>query len=169
MASRLRTSIAPAGCLGQDIEELLDVGQEVLPLLPPDAKASLMAIARRQVGMWLLRFLLATSSILIVQYYLQRLLDDSALALLIDSSWTCLDLYGSNVTDSGVQQALANTPQLLLLDLSGCKVSQQTIRKLGSWCPQLQVLRIGWSIAFVLAFIQLGLLLCTLQCCLFRY
>ena len=87
---------------------------------------------------------------------MQKLLDDSALAVLIDSSWTCLDLYGSNVSDSGVQQALGNTPQLLLLDLSGCKVSQQTIGKLGSWCPQLQVLRIGSSVAFVLAFIQLG-------------
>lgn len=154
-----------------------------------------MAIARRQVGLFLLhsqlfcqyyaaaskindvflacgchRSLLATSSIQIIQYGLQGLLDDSALALLIDSSWTCLDLYGSNVTDSGVQVALANTPQLLLLDVSGCKVSQHTIRKLGSWCPQLQVLRIGWSIAFVLAsFNELGYLLHSLPCCLFRY
>ena len=39
-----------AGCLGQYIEELLLCGQEVLPLLPPDAKACLMAIARRRVS-----------------------------------------------------------------------------------------------------------------------
>ena len=38
-----------AGCLGQYIEELLLCGAEVLPSLPPDAKASLLAIARRQV------------------------------------------------------------------------------------------------------------------------
>jgi len=38
-----------AGYLGQYIEELLLYGAEVLPFLPPDAKASLLAIARRQV------------------------------------------------------------------------------------------------------------------------
>jgi len=38
-----------AGYLGQYIEELLLCGAEVLPFLPPDAKASLLAIARRQV------------------------------------------------------------------------------------------------------------------------
>lgn len=52
--SKLRSSVAPAGCLGQYIEELLEAGQEVLPLLPPDAKASLLAIARRQVSLQLL-------------------------------------------------------------------------------------------------------------------
>ena len=71
--------------------------------------------------------------------------------MLTDGSWTCLDLHGSNVTDSGVQKALASTPELLLLDLTGCKVSHQTIRMLGSWCPQLQVLRIGWFVVFVSA------------------
>ena len=76
-------------------------------------------------------------------------MNDPALEALTDSSWTCLDLYSSNVTDSGVQKALASTPQLLLLDLTGCKVSLQTIRMLGSWCPQLQVLRIGWSVVFM--------------------
>ena len=38
-----------AGYLGQYVEELLLCGAEVLPFLPPDAKASLLAIARRQV------------------------------------------------------------------------------------------------------------------------
>lgn len=47
-------STAAAGCLGQYIEELLEVGKEVLPMLPPDAKASLLAIARRQVCLLLL-------------------------------------------------------------------------------------------------------------------
>lgn len=85
-----------------------------------------------------------------VQSCLQRLIDDSALDLLTDSSWTCLDLSDSIITDSAVQTALGRTPQLLSLDLTGCKVSQQTIRLLGSWCPQLQVLRIGWFVVCML-------------------
>ena len=56
--SRLGSIVASAGCLGQYIQELLEVGQEVLPLLPPDAKASLLAIARRQVSLQL-RFVIA--------------------------------------------------------------------------------------------------------------
>ncbi|KAL0052743.1 hypothetical protein WJX82_006893 [Trebouxia sp. C0006] len=108
------------GYLGQYVEELLLCGAEVLPFLPPDAKASLLAIARRQ-----------------------GLLTDPALAMLVDSSWTSLDISESCVTDAGLQTALQTTPHLLSLDLTGCIVSQRTVRSLGSWCDQLQVLRIG--------------------------
>ncbi|KAL0036758.1 hypothetical protein WJX79_008838 [Trebouxia sp. C0005] len=108
------------GYLGQYIEELLLCGAEVLPFLPPDAKASLLAIARRQ-----------------------GLLTDAALAMLVDSSWTSLDISESCVTDAGLQTALQTTPHLSSLDLTGCIVSLKTVRTLGSWCDQLQVLRIG--------------------------
>ena len=73
----------------------------------------------------------------------QGLLTDAALAMLVDSSWTSLDISGSCVTDAGLQTALQTTPHLLSLDLTGCIVSQRTVRSLGSWCDQLQVLRIG--------------------------
>lgn len=108
------------GCLGQYIEELLLCGQEVLPLLPPDAKACLMAIARRR-----------------------GLLDNKALEKLIDSSLTALDIAHSQVTDAALQNALQTTPNLLSVDVTGCQVSQRTVRSLGTWCPQLQVLRLG--------------------------
>lgn len=66
-----------------------------------------------------------------------------ALNLLVDSSWTSLDVSNSSVADTAVQAALQCTPHLLSLDLTGCAVSQRTVRSLGEWCPQLQVLRIG--------------------------
>ncbi len=49
MFDAMRPTQDNAGYLGQYIEELLLCGAEVLPFLPPDAKASLLAIARRQV------------------------------------------------------------------------------------------------------------------------
>ena len=73
----------------------------------------------------------------------QGLLTDAALAMLVDSSWTSLDISESCVTDTGLQTALQTTPHVLSLDLTGCIVSQKTVRSLGSWCTQLQVLRIG--------------------------
>lgn len=76
-------------------------------------------------------------------YLAQGLLTDAALAMLVDSSWTSLDVSESCVTDTGLQTALQTTPHLLSLDLTGCIVSQKTVRSLGSWCGQLQVLRIG--------------------------
>ena len=39
----------PAALLGLYLEELLELGPSILPLLPPDAKSTLLAIARRQV------------------------------------------------------------------------------------------------------------------------
>lgn len=73
----------------------------------------------------------------------QGLLTDAALAMLVDSSWTSLDISESCVTDAGLQTALQTTPHLLSLDLTGCIVSQKTVRSLASWCDQLQVLRVG--------------------------
>ncbi|KAA6424335.1 MAG: hypothetical protein FRX49_05547, partial [Trebouxia sp. A1-2] len=122
-----------AGYLGQYIEELLLCGAEVLPFLPPDAKASLLAIARRQ-----------------------GLLTDAALAMLVDSSWTSLDISESCVTDAGLQTALQTTPHLSSLDLTGCIVSLKTVRTLGSWCDQLQVLRIGQTASKAMSYSRLS-------------
>lgn len=71
------------------------------------------------------------------------LIDDHAINLLLDSSWTTLDVADSSLTDRALQAALKTTPHLLSLDLKGSRVSQMTVRSLGTWCPQLQVLRIG--------------------------
>lgn len=76
-------------------------------------------------------------------FWTQGLLTDAALAMLVDSSWTSLDISESCVTDAGLQTALQTTPHLSSLDLTGCIVSLKTVRTLGSWCDQLQVLRIG--------------------------
>ena len=135
-----------AGYLGQYIEELLLCGAEVLPFLPPDAKASLLAIARRQVCLLVIPCLPNLIAFLLHEpftFLAQGLLTDAALAMLVDSSWTSLDISESCVTDAGLQTALQTTPHLLSLDLTGCIVSQKTVRSLGSWCTQLQVLRIG--------------------------
>ena len=72
-------------------------------------------------------------------------MDSKALEMLIDSSLTALDISYSRVTDAALQNALQTTPNLLSLDVTGCQLSQRTVRALGTWCPQLQVLRLGWS------------------------
>ena len=80
-----------------------------------------------------------------LKFSAQGLLDSQALEMLIDSSLTALDIANSQVTDAALQNALQTTPNLLSLDVTGCQVSQRTVRSLGTWCPQLQVLRLGWS------------------------
>ncbi len=133
------------GCLGQYIEELLLCEEEVLPFLPADAKACLMAVARRQVWCLFTRELPFLVCVVLSRAdpLLQCLLNNAALDMLVDSNWTSLDVSDSSVTDAALQAALQTTPHLLSLDLTGCVVSQKTVRSLGTWCPQLQVLRIG--------------------------
>lgn len=110
------------GVLGQHLDELIECGKDVLPLLPAPAKAALLAVAR-----------------------LRRLLSDAALALLADSEHTTLDLHGCGdlVTDAGVCAALRSMPHLRLVDLSTCAVGPASVRALGECCAAVEVLRLG--------------------------
>lgn len=74
---------------GQVIEEC----EEVLPLLPPLAKACLLAFCRRADG--------------------GALLTDQVLTLLADESWTFLDLHGAaGVTEAGLAAVTQACPAL---------------------------------------------------------
>lgn len=111
--------------LGEHLEELLsDPGcaEYVLPLLPAEAKACLLAVAR-----------------------LRRLLCDAALLLLADQGQHILDLRGCGdlLSDSGIRAAIRRMPDLRLADLTSCPVGADTLRALGEACPGLHVLRLG--------------------------
>jgi hypothetical protein len=69
------------------------------------------------------------------------------LALLSDEDGHILDLNGAGaaVTDAAIRSTLAHMPRLQFVDLRGCSLSAGTLRKLGSHCPAVQVLRIGKS------------------------
>jgi hypothetical protein len=111
--------------LGEHLEELLgdeDCAQLVLPLLPVEAKACLLAVAR-----------------------LRRLLNDTALLLLADEGQHTLDLHGSGrqLSDGGIRSAVQRMPDLRQVDLRSCPVGGDTLRTLGSCCPHVNVLRLG--------------------------
>ncbi|KAL4458798.1 hypothetical protein ABPG75_013663 [Micractinium tetrahymenae] len=113
------------GVLGEHLPDLLEDEeclQEVLPALPSEAKACLLAVAR-----------------------LRRLLCDAALAALADEGHTVLDLHGCGeaLSEGGLCAALRRMPHLRCADLGSCHVSGATLRTLGECCPALEVLRLG--------------------------
>lgn len=109
------------GSLGEVLPELLEVGTDILPLLPSHCKAALLALARRQ-----------------------GLINDGTLAMLVDEEWTTLDLAGcSTVSEVSILSTLYSTPHLRALDVSHCAFSAASLRQLPRLCPQLQVLRLG--------------------------
>ena len=74
---------------------------------------------------------------------MQGILADQALRLLADSTWTSLDISFSTVSDACMQNVIKSLPNLLTLDITGCKFHPRTLQLLGQHCPQLQVLRLG--------------------------
>ncbi|PSC77025.1 F-box LRR-repeat 20 [Micractinium conductrix] len=113
------------GVLGEHLGDILEDEwclREVLPALPTEIKACLLAVAR-----------------------LRRLLSDAALAALADAGQAVLDLHGTgaHVSDAGVRAALRAMPQLRRVDLSSCPVGADTLRALGESCPRVEVLRLG--------------------------
>lgn len=109
------------GLLCEHLGELLDAGDQVLPFLPPEIKASLLAIAR-----------------------LRRLLSDAALLLLADAGQPALDLGGCDyLGERAILVALQRMPDLRWCDLRGCDVGPAVLRALGSACPALELLRLG--------------------------
>lgn len=80
-----------------------------------------------------------------LHFFVQGILTDQALKLLVDSTWTSLDLSFSTVSNASLQEALQSLPNLLVLDISGCKFQPRTLQMLGKHCPQLQILRLGMS------------------------
>ena len=95
---------------------------DVLPLLPPPAKACLLAVAR-----------------------LRRLLCDAALLALADEGQAVLDLAGAGaaLSDAGIREALRRMPHLRQVDFSSCLVGAATLRTLGECCPAVELLRLG--------------------------
>jgi hypothetical protein len=108
--------------LALHLEELIDCGDAVLPYLPAECKACLLAAGRSR-----------------------GLLTDQALDLLADEGQELLDLRGGGaaVSDPGIRAALRALPDLRQLDVSGCSVRGDTLRALGSACPALELLRLG--------------------------
>lgn len=79
---------------------------------------------------------------------IQGILTDQALQLLVDSTWTSLDVSFSTISDDGLRIAMQSLPNLLALDLTGCRVHPKTLQLLSEHCPQLQVLRLGILLDF---------------------
>lgn len=113
------------GVLGEHLEALLDDPeiQLVLPLLPVEAKACLLAVAR-----------------------VRRMLSDAALLLLADEGQHTLDLHDSGsgtLSDAGIRAAIQRMPDLRQADLRSCPVGGDTLRALGRCCPHLSLLLLG--------------------------
>lgn len=117
-------------CLGALVEAGLEevlaaCGEVLLPLLPFDAKAALLAAARLQ-GLRPPPPLLAEFS---------------------DPGWTSLDLAGLLDGDADAKAAavLAGSRSVRHLDLTGAVLRPESFLLLASWCPRLQTLAVGGS------------------------
>ena len=118
-------------CLGALVEAGLEevlaaCGDVLLPLLPFDAKAALLAAARLQ-GLRPPPPLLAEFS---------------------DPGWTFLDLAGlldDGDADAKAAAVLAGSRSVVHLDLSGAVLRPETLLLLASWCPRLRTLAVGGS------------------------
>ena len=130
-AHRLAPSIIPSlhalclGVLADYLEELVEYGESVLPLLPAAAKASLLAAARRR-----------------------SLLTNDALRLLADPEHTSLDVHtleGSPLlTPASILTAAREIgPSLLYIDLTGIGFKPRFLTSLAAVAPRIQVLRFG--------------------------
>uniref|UniRef100_A0A1D1ZW33 Uncharacterized protein n=1 Tax=Auxenochlorella protothecoides TaxID=3075 RepID=A0A1D1ZW33_AUXPR len=109
------------GFLTTHLKEVLGLGAEVLPLLPPPTKAALI-IAARQAG----------------------LLSESVLAQLVDEGHVRLTLRGcSSLDPASLCAALQKAARLQALDLGGCHLAASVLKTLGASCPLLEELRLG--------------------------
>ena len=113
------------GVLGDCLEELVALGDEVSPYLPAEAKALLLSVAARR-----------------------RLLGPEALLLLADSGQPVLSLSvpgggGPALSERAICQALQQAPDLRQLDLTGRSLGAGALGDLPRWCPRLEVLRLG--------------------------
>ncbi len=111
------------GVLALHLDELIEYGEHVLPLLPSDAKLSLLAAARKR-----------------------NELTNSALKLLIDSSMAVLDVHSTTPKISAsaiLSAARIMSPILRCIDITGCVISPRFLISLAEAAPLLQVVRFG--------------------------
>eukprot|EP00803_Ostreobium_quekettii_P004767 evm.model.scf_688.5 EVM.evm.TU.scf_688.5 scf_688:24393-25472(+) len=109
------------GCLGRYISDILGYGEQILPFLPPDVRACLLAIAKRKV-----------------------VLKDEHLGLFLDSSWDRLDLSKcSELSPEALARAAESLPRVVYLDLDGCRVTRAVLEAFAHNCSNVAVLRIG--------------------------
>ena len=114
------------GVIGDCLEEVVAMGDQVAPYLPTEAKSLLLSVAAR----W-------------------RLLNPEALLLLADSGQPVLSLCvpagggGPALSERAICQALQQAPDLRLLDLTGRALGGGALVTLARWCPRLEVLRLG--------------------------
>lgn len=109
--------------LSWHFDELLEHGGELLEYLPTDAKACLLALARRHGQ-----------------------LTDTAIALLADPQHYTFDVHDvatSGITSGGVLTACHSMPKLRYIDVRGVDVPPEFLRRLALRCPGLFVLRFG--------------------------
>ena len=137
------------------LPELLEVGESVLPFLPPHCKAALLARAKQQVrSHWQCPEVLDDAQtarvrnnhpeMYLLLVILQDLVDDRALRLLTDADCSVLDASNcARLTDEGLLTALRLAPDLRLLDITGCHAGAAVLRALPALCPRLEVLRLG--------------------------
>lgn len=115
------------GVLAIHLKELIEYGEHALPLLPSEAKLSLLAAARRRGE-----------------------LTNTALNLLVDSSMPVLDIHStcSQVSSSSILSATRiMAPILRSMDITGSIVSPRFLSSLAEAAPLLQIFRFGGFVA----------------------
>ena len=154
-----------AGCLAEHLEDLLDVGPELLSQLPWTWKAPLLAVARRTVQFYPLHMKPSVQSLCLPVCYshsrsglgswpshsvfwcaltAQGALTDEALSMLVDEDFVSLDLaHASALTHRGISAAVGGLPLLRTLDLSHTAFLPSALPELAETCPLLEILRLG--------------------------
>ncbi|KAI4320785.1 hypothetical protein MLD38_034230 [Melastoma candidum] len=109
--------------IGKHLEDIADDLGDIAINFPPDVKLTLVAIARRR-----------------------KLLDDSVITALADSSWEILDFSGSSVSDTGLMRVARTCKCLWAVDISRCEsITALGVAELVQHCPLLETLRCGGS------------------------
>ncbi|CAN8273748.1 unnamed protein product [Cochlearia groenlandica] len=109
------------GVVGRHLEEIIPCLDDISVIFPSDIKISIAAIAKRR-----------------------KLLDDSLVISLADSSWETLDVSGSDVTDTGLAKVAEICKSLRAVDISRCnKITSIGVSELVQHCRTLETLRCG--------------------------
>ncbi|GMH37510.1 hypothetical protein BSKO_05383 [Bryopsis sp. KO-2023] len=107
------------GVVAKHLDELLEYGEDVLPWLPPDIRASLMAVARRQ-----------------------GLVKDETLNLFVDASWVLFDVSGTSLSFGALEKIAEGMAGVRAIDVSDCKLGPQTLAAFARHCPLVEILRL---------------------------
>ncbi|GMJ10352.1 hypothetical protein like AT4G26980 [Hibiscus trionum] len=106
--------------IAEHLKENMDTLSKIVDC-PPEIKIKFVAMSRRK-----------------------QLLSDDFLISMANSSWSILDLPGSEVTDVGITKVAELCISLRALDMSRCKsITADGVSKLVQQCKALKIIRFG--------------------------